>query len=51
MQAILWDRIQIADTVGVEVISLDDAPRGYDAFDQGAPRKFVLDPHALLKAA
>jgi glutathione-independent formaldehyde dehydrogenase len=51
MQAILWDRINIADTVGVEVLSLNDAPKGYEAFDHGAPRKFVLDPHSLLRKA
>jgi glutathione-independent formaldehyde dehydrogenase len=51
MQAILWDRIKIADTVGVEVLSLNDAPKGYEAFDHGAPRKFVLDPHSLLRKA
>jgi glutathione-independent formaldehyde dehydrogenase len=28
MQAILWDRIKIADTVGVEILSLDDARVG-----------------------
>jgi len=49
MQAILWDRINIAETVGVEVISLNDAPKGYEAFDQGAPRKFVIDPHGLIR--
>ena len=49
MQAILWDRIKIADVVGVEVISLDDAPSGYHQFDAGAPKKFVIDPHKLLK--
>lgn len=51
MQAILWDRIHIADVVGVEVISLKDAPRGYAAFDAGAPKKFVIDPHDQLKLA
>lgn len=51
MQAILWDRINIADVVGVQVISLDNAPKGYEAFDAGAPRKFVLDLHGLLKKA
>jgi glutathione-independent formaldehyde dehydrogenase len=50
MQAILWDRIKIADTVGVEVITLDAAPRGYEAFDAGAPKKFVIDPHGLVPA-
>lgn len=49
MQAILWDRINIAEVVGVEVISLDDAPRGYAEFDAGAPRKYVIDPHSLLR--
>jgi len=51
MQAILWDRIQIADVVNVEVISLDDAPAGYQQFDLGAPKKFVIDPHQVLKKA
>lgn len=51
MQAILWDRIKIADIVGVEVISLDQAPRGYAEFDAGAPKKFVIDPHGLFTVA
>jgi glutathione-independent formaldehyde dehydrogenase len=50
MQAILWNRINIAEVVGVDVISLEDAPRGYAEFDAGVPRKFVLDPHGLLGA-
>jgi glutathione-independent formaldehyde dehydrogenase len=33
------------------VLSLDDAPKGYEAFDHGAPRKYVLDPHSLLRKA
>ncbi|RST45391.1 formaldehyde dehydrogenase, glutathione-independent [Variovorax sp. DXTD-1] len=48
MQAILWDRIKIADVVGVQLISLDNAPVGYAEFDAGAPKKFVIDPHGLL---
>jgi glutathione-independent formaldehyde dehydrogenase len=49
MQAILWNRINIAEVVGVVVISLEDAPRGYAEFDAGAPVKFVLDPHGQLR--
>ncbi len=49
MQAILWDRIQIADTVGVEVITLDDAPKGYQSFDEGSPKRYVIDPHNMIK--
>jgi len=48
MQAILYDKIHIAKAVNVSVIRLDDVPRGYNDFDKGAARKFVLDPHAML---
>jgi glutathione-independent formaldehyde dehydrogenase len=51
MQAILWDRLPIAKIVNVTVISLEQAPEGYRKFDGGAPRKFVIDPHGVLKAA
>ena len=45
MQAILYDRCTVAKNVGVELISLDDAPRGYAEFDAGAAKKYVIDPH------
>jgi glutathione-independent formaldehyde dehydrogenase len=48
MQAILYDRIKIADAVNVQVISLDDGPGGYRDFDKGAAKKFVIDPHGML---
>ncbi len=51
MQAILNDRVQIADAVNATAISLDDAPRGYREFDQGASKKYVIDPHGLIPAA
>jgi glutathione-independent formaldehyde dehydrogenase len=50
MNAILYDKIQIAKAVNVTVITLDDAPRGYRDFDHGAARKFVLDPNAMIPA-
>jgi glutathione-independent formaldehyde dehydrogenase len=50
MQAILYDKIQIAKAVNVAVISLDDAPQGYQDFDKGAAKKFVLDPHGVIAA-
>jgi glutathione-independent formaldehyde dehydrogenase len=49
MNAILHDRVQIAKAVNATVIRLDDAPKGYKDFDKGASKKFVLDPHGLLK--
>jgi glutathione-independent formaldehyde dehydrogenase len=51
MQAILWDRINIAEVVNVEVISLNSAPEGYAEFDGGVAKKFVIDPHNMLKKA
>lgn len=50
MNAILYDKIKIAEAVNVEVITLDDAPRGYSDFDKGAAKKFVLDPNGLVGA-
>lgn len=48
MQAILYDKVQIAKAVNVEIISLDDAPKGYAEFDKGVARKFVINPHNLI---
>ena len=48
MQAILFGKINIAQAVNVEIIRLDDAPRGYQDFDKGAAKKFVLDPHGAI---
>ena len=51
MQAILYDKIQIAKAVNVTTITLDEAPGGYRDFDKGAAKKFVLDPHGMIAAA
>jgi glutathione-independent formaldehyde dehydrogenase len=52
MQAILHDRLPIADIVNAKVIPLEDAVQGYESFDHGAAMKFVLDPHGeVAKAA
>ena len=51
MMAILHDKVQIAKAVNATVIPLDEAPRGYAEFDQGAARKYVLDPHGMTGKA
>lgn len=48
MQAILHDRLPIAKIVNATVIGLADAPEGYQDFDKGAAKKFVLDPHGTV---
>jgi glutathione-independent formaldehyde dehydrogenase len=50
MEQILDDRAQIAKAVNATVISLEDAPKGYEDFDSGAAKKCVLDRHDLLAA-
>ena len=51
MMAILHDRIPIAKIVNATVIPLEQAPQGYQDFDKGAAKKFVLNPNGLIKAA
>lgn len=50
MMAILHDKIQIAKAVNVTTITLDQAPKGYKDFDNGASKKFVIDPHGMIAA-
>ncbi|MFN0107765.1 MAG: formaldehyde dehydrogenase, glutathione-independent [Blastocatellia bacterium] len=50
MQAILYGKINIAKAVNVQVISMDNAPKGYKDFDKGAAKKFVIDPHHAIAA-
>ncbi len=50
MQAILFDKVQIAKAVNVQLINLDQAPEGYADFDGGAAKKFVIDPHGSVAA-
>jgi glutathione-independent formaldehyde dehydrogenase len=50
MNAILYDKVQIAKATNVTIISLDEAPQGYEDFDKGAAKKFVIDPHGLIAA-
>lgn len=47
MNLILSDKAHIAKAVNATVLGLKDAPHGYRDFDQGAARKYVLDPHGL----
>ena len=48
MMAILFDKVQIAKAVNATTLPLAEAPEGYRAFDQGAARKYVLDPNGYL---
>src|SRR5512142_2698251 len=50
MQMILHDKAHIAKAVNATVISLDEAPQGYKDFDSGVAKKFVINPHGVIKA-
>lgn len=50
MMAILWDRMPyLGEVVNVEIVPLEKAPEAYRIFDDGSPKKFVLDPHGSVK--
>lgn len=49
MEGVMNDRIHVAKIVNATVIPLEEAVRGYEEFDKGAPRKYVLDPHGTFK--
>lgn len=49
MMAILSGKAQIAKAVNATLISLDEAPSGYKQFDSGVSKKFVIDPHNMVK--
>lgn len=49
MNSILSEKANIAEVVNATVISLDEAPEAYKDFDQGVSKKFVIDPHGVLK--
>lgn len=51
MQAILLGGFKVSDVLNIEIISLDDVPRGYAEFDAGSSKKYVIDPHHMLAAA
>ncbi len=50
MNLILADKAQIGKAVNATAISLDQAPQGYQEFDRGAAKKFVIDPHSMVAA-
>ncbi|MDT7725439.1 MAG: glutathione-independent formaldehyde dehydrogenase [Actinomycetota bacterium] len=48
MNMILSGRADIAKAVNATKIGLDDAVEGYQDFDRGAAKKYVIDPHGMV---
>src|SRR6476646_596704 len=48
MTAILYDKVQIAKAVNVQVITLNEAPQCYVDFVKGSAKKFVIVPHGMI---
>lgn len=48
MNMILADKANIAKAVNAVTITLDQAPEGYQEFDKGAAKKFVIDPNGMI---
>jgi glutathione-independent formaldehyde dehydrogenase len=52
MMSILWNRMPyLTPLLNTEVIPLDRATEAYKIFDEGAPVKYVIDPHNMTKLA
>jgi glutathione-independent formaldehyde dehydrogenase len=49
LEAIIAGRTKVAEYLNVELISLDDAPNAYKAFNEGINKKFVVDPHGVFR--
>ena len=49
MQTVLNDKVQIGKNVNATVIPLADAPAGYAEFDKGSSKKYVIDPHGMIR--
>ncbi|MFT4468378.1 formaldehyde dehydrogenase, glutathione-independent [Arthrobacter sulfonylureivorans] len=50
MDLILAGKANISKAVNATTISLDEAPESYQAFDKGAAKKYVIDPHGMVPA-
>jgi glutathione-independent formaldehyde dehydrogenase len=48
MNMILSGKAKIAKAVNATTITLDGAVEGYREFDQGAAKKYVIDPHGMV---
>lgn len=51
MKQIIHDRLDLTKLLNIRVISLDEAPRAYKEFNDGAAVKFVIDPHGMIGGA
>ena len=49
MEAILHEKIHPGAATNVTFIPLDQVPEAYAEFDQGAAKKFVIDPHGSVR--
>ncbi|QCU76901.1 formaldehyde dehydrogenase, glutathione-independent [Citricoccus sp. SGAir0253] len=50
MNLILAGKADISKAVNATTIGLDEAPEAYRAFDKGAAKKYVIDPHGMIAA-
>jgi len=49
LDAILSGRTKVAEYLNVQLIGLDEAPKAYKEFNEGAAKKFIIDPHGVLR--
>jgi len=51
MKAILWGRMDyLNDVIATELISMDQVVDAYKVFNEGSPKKYLIDPHGSIKS-
>jgi len=49
MMTILHDRLSVAKLLNTKIISLDEAPKEFQAFNKGSNVKLIIDPHGSIR--
>jgi glutathione-independent formaldehyde dehydrogenase len=48
MKSIQHDQLSVSSLLNIEIISMDEAPKAYKAFNEGIGKKFIIDPHGII---
>lgn len=50
LEAVLRDRLSVADAMNIQIIPLTEAPTAYKKFADGEHVKYIIDPHSMLSS-
>jgi len=50
MMAILHNKLSVSKLLNTKIISLDEAPKAFQAFNKGQAMKLIIDPHSSIRS-